>query len=70
MSPNINGELLTREMETRSEYKFVKPDVCSYVLRNPIGMGWKDWMWLQIDKIENSNVYVWRGYDYFWDRRS
>ena len=70
ITPELEGTLYTRMMETREEHRFVKPDVCSFVIKNPPGMGWKDWMWLQIDKIENADVHVWRGYDYYWDRRS
>ena len=47
ITPPIEGTLLTREMETRNiDHRFLKPDICSFVIRNPPEMKFKDWMWL------------------------
>ena len=40
MSPTMDGEVLVREMNTRGLHKFVKEDVCSFVIKNPDNMGW------------------------------
>jgi hypothetical protein len=40
MTPSMDEEVLTREMETRGQHKFVKDDVCAFVIKNPDNMGW------------------------------
>lgn len=50
-------------------YRFLKDDVCSYVIKNPTTMGPKDWMWLYVTKAENAEVHVSTMYDFRYDGR-
>mmetsp|Transcript_30709 Transcript_30709/g.47090 ORF Transcript_30709/g.47090 Transcript_30709/m.47090 type:complete len:105 (+) Transcript_30709:320-634(+) len=60
--PDKEGNLLTREIDRA--YNFVENDVCSWVVRNPSGMGFKDWMWIEITNVDAAEVFVFRGRDY------
>lgn len=47
--PPLTGETVTREIEKHDMGSlFLDEDVCSWVIRNPPGMGARDWMWVEI----------------------
>lgn len=65
MTPNYNGEALTR-MVDKWTYGFVKNDVCSYLVTVPSEMDKDDKIYVKIDKILNCQVYIAKGKNYRW----
>lgn len=43
---------------------FLDEDVCSWVIRNPPGMGARDWMWVEITRVDRCDVFVTKAYQY------
>jgi len=55
ITPALNGEVLRRDINRYdSTYKFVDGDICAFIIKNPVGMGVKDWMWLEISQVTQS----------------
>lgn len=69
MAPEADGTVLTRAID-KYDQTFIMGDVCSWIIRNPIGMNAKDWMWLEISLVEMAEVYVSYGRDYVFEQRS
>ena len=57
LNPSYSGSVLVREIEKYS-HKFVKDDVCSFIIKAPVQMTEYDKLWLKIYSIENAEVYV------------
>lgn len=49
---------------------FIDNDVCSYVIRNPEGMGPRDWMWVEVTKVDKTLAAITKGYDYKYKERN
>ena len=65
LMPELDGTRLRREIDTYDKtYKFVRDDVCAWMVKNPPGMKARDWMWLEITQVQFAQVYVARMYDY------
>ena len=71
ISPPLDGEVITRAVDkyTRSKL-FLDGDVCSWVIRNPAGMGARDWMWVEIMEIHRTEVFVSKAYQYKYKERN
>ena len=63
--PNYDGEVLKRAVD-KYEYKFVKDDVCSYIVYAPWQMTQWDKMYIKIYNIKNAEVYLAKGFGYKW----
>ena len=46
--------------------KFVKDDVCSYIIKTPYSMGQYDKMYVKIYNIEKADIYIAKGKGYMW----
>ena len=47
--PPLNGVKVRRDIDRYgTTYKFVDGDICAFIIKNPVGMAVKDWMWLEI----------------------
>lgn len=69
MTPEADGTILTRAID-KYDHTFIKDDICSWIITNPLEMNAKDWMWLQINPAEFAEVYVSYGRDYVFEERS
>jgi len=65
ISPSYSGEILYRAIDSRT-HKFVKEDVCSYIIKAPKQMTEYDKLHLKIIKLDKAAVYVAKGKWYFW----
>lgn len=63
--PEYNGEILKRSVD-KYEYKFVKDDVCSYIVKSPDQMTDDDKLMIKIYNIEKADVYIAKGKGYMW----
>lgn len=70
ITPEMSGEKLRRDIDKyNDQYRFVKDDVCSWIVTNPLGMGNKDWMWLKISYANRAEVFVNKGTKYVYEGR-
>ena len=70
ITPDMSGEVLRRDIDKyNDQYRFVKDDVCSWIVTNPLSMGNKDWMWLKISNVDKAKVYVNKATDYNYEGR-
>ena len=70
ITPDMSGEVLRRDIDKyNDQYRFVKDDVCSWIVTNPLDMGNKDWMWLKISNVDKAKVYVNKAIDYVYEGR-
>lgn len=65
LSVPVDGEVMTR-MVDKWTYSFVENDVCSYRITPPWNMNDDDKLFVKIDKILNSQVYIAKGKRYRW----
>lgn len=49
---------------------FLDNDICSWVIRNPAGMGPRDWMWIEVTDVDRAMVWVTKGYQYKYKKRN
>lgn len=49
---------------------FIDNDICSYVIRNPQGMGPRDWMWVEVTNVDKTIAGISKGYDYIYKQRN
>lgn len=63
IEPPLDGEVITRAIEEYT-HVFVDRDICAWVIRNPDGMGAKDWMWVEITEVKRAIVEVAKAYQY------
>lgn len=69
--PPLDGEIITQSINKWDiEKLFVLNDVCTWIILNPAGMGFRDWMWLDVSKIETSRVFVTRSENYVYSREA
>ena len=65
ITPEMTGEVLTRDIERYSkDNKFVLGDICSWIIRAPVEMGFRDIMWLKVSHVTQSDVFVSIGKDF------
>merc|ERR1711935_656373 len=69
ISPPTSGQAVTREIDKHVNL-FLDNDICSWVIRNPSGMGAKDWMWVEITRVDRCMVYITKAYDYRYKSRN
>lgn len=65
MTPEYDGTILKRVVD-RYDEKFVKDDVCSYIIKSPYEMNAYDKMYVKIYNIERSDIYIAKGKGYRW----
>ena len=65
ITPQSDGTVLKRVVD-KYEYKFVKNDICSYIVESPYDMGEYDKMVIKIYNIEKAEVYLAKGKGYRW----
>jgi hypothetical protein len=70
ITPEMSGEVLRRDIDKYNDnYHFVKGDICSWIITNPLSMGNKDWMWLRISQVSRADVWVNKGKNYIYEGR-
>lgn len=71
IEPPLDGEVITRAIEKYDSSRlFLDNDICAWVIRNPAGMGARDWMWVEITEVDRSLVYVGKAYQYKYRSRN
>ena len=63
--PEYDGTVLKRAVDKYSQ-KFVKGDVCSYIIQAPYQMTDKDKLHIKIYNIEKADIYLAKGKGYRW----
>jgi hypothetical protein len=63
--PSIDGTIIIREIE-KYNAQMVMNDVCSFIIYAPPEMQMLDRLLVQIDKIENSDIYVAKAKGFKW----
>lgn len=63
--PDYNGDKLTIEVDYRS-YLFTLHDICSYIIHAPEHMQREDILFMSVDRISESKMYVAKGKRYKW----
>ena len=62
--------MITTEPSRHGYHKFIDNDVCSYVIRNPVGMNARDWMWVEVTRVDRTIAGISKGYDYKYKDRN
>jgi hypothetical protein len=65
ITPEMDGTILKRSVD-KYEFKFVKDDVCSYIVKTPLKMGEYDKMFIKIYNIDKADIYIAKGKGYMW----
>jgi len=67
--PPLNGETITRAID-KDNNLFLDNDICAWVVKNPDLMGARDWMWIEITKVDRCGVFVSKAYNYKYKSRN
>lgn len=71
IEPPLSGEVITRDINKWDQDNlFLDNDICSWVIKNPAGMGARDWMWVEISQVDRSLVYVTKAFQYQYKSRN
>ena len=65
----LDGEVITRAID-KDNNLFLDNDICAWVIKNPDNMGARDWMWIEITKVDRCGVFVSKAYNYKYKSRN